>query len=1289
MRHFVLAILCLILVSPLHAQEVVVSEYRNSVDQEAEWTEILVIEDDVDLRGYIVTDNRGAGDRRQSGPQFTDIPFWAHVRAGTIILIHHGPESVVQNPDFDADDGYLEMSQLDLDYFDIVNVDGASTSSGMNINQDRDFIQILAPDTSHVHGLMHGRPGGDTWNNTPSPKAGYDTTNIGPRSICVSGRTLAAYAAGRSNDSCSTGRYMTPGLPNRVDERKERNGLPDVNYLFWQEVREPSWSEDPVITIDEVTPTRHVISWTPMIDTYPEDGVSGYLVLRDTNDFVGFPADAIVDGTIYNVGDQWGSAEIIAVVPTSDGATYTDTKDLECGTSYTYRVYSYRFGVDDELGQPAPETARGRQYAPDYAQSEPVNKPNPPKPQIQASQTEICPGDTVTLTTTSRDADEYEWTVNGAPVDVLGSFSIEVTEPGTYRLTVTLEGGCQATSESITVRTLPAPKVALLPKGTITICDGDTVQLRADTSVSSYEWRRNGVPIPGATGQTYNALQAGRYQVLIETASGCRGISEITTISIPDVRYSFEPTTVDFGTLGTCQSSTSATVELVNEGDDAITLSQIAMPPGFALVSPAPGFVVAPGARETLTLLFAPSGTGVTTGQATFTATPCGVQQTLDLRGERLQGEIALDKAGIDFGIFTACPTSDIREVGAFTLTNSGASDVTVRAPLVSPPFYLLTQFTTVNLAPSESFTIEIQYRPLGPDLDRGVTDVIGFPFTSVNCNDTLQATLQAGTFFPRLELAEDQIDLGFVLQCAGYVDTVLEVRNTSPVDASVTGNVSPNVSLTGIPIIVPAGESRFVPLRVTPNPGVGGFAVRDTIIGEACDQRFGVRFSGTWFAGQFTGDPDVLDVPAVSLCGGPDSSTATFTITASQTNGLRAPVTFVDISPPFSVDLQVGTTIISDLDVVVTYQPTLAGFDVDTVIVVFGPCGDTVRTVVRGEARSAARTTLIDDPDFGVIGDGQTAQRRLVITNTGGTDLPVEGLEGVSAPFSIVSSTPDLPTVLAPGDSAVVILEYVYFGPDRRDTTTITSRSSGPCADSVTITLTGATTPSEPLEGIVVVIPEDLTADIGASVDIPVTLTSTDPLQGAGLNSITVDITYDGSIFKAVTAASAVAGVTTEVRETSPGRAELTISASELLEADPLVVITGTTFLGGARSTPLAITDVRSNTGGVTGDDGQLTLTGECAVETQVIALGATPSIRVQSVNPGSVVVEVTTLTDDPAEILMVDLRGAVYASSTISVRPGVHHVTVPIEALSNGLYVVSMQHGRFQRSTTVMISD
>ena len=67
-RSILISLWLILCISPMSAQDVVISEYLNDVAPSIEWTEILVVKDNMDLRGYIVTDNRGQGDQRQSGP---------------------------------------------------------------------------------------------------------------------------------------------------------------------------------------------------------------------------------------------------------------------------------------------------------------------------------------------------------------------------------------------------------------------------------------------------------------------------------------------------------------------------------------------------------------------------------------------------------------------------------------------------------------------------------------------------------------------------------------------------------------------------------------------------------------------------------------------------------------------------------------------------------------------------------------------------------------------------------------------------------------------------------------------------------------------------------------------------------------------------------------------------------------------------------------------------------------------------------------------------------------------
>ncbi|WP_188616889.1 choice-of-anchor L domain-containing protein, partial [Cloacibacterium rupense] len=51
------------------------------------------------------------------------------------------------------------------------------------------------------------------------------------------------------------------------------------------------------------------------------------------------------------------------------------------------------------------------------------------------------------------------------------------------------------------------------------ICHGDTLTLDATTSGATYQWYKDGTPISGATGATFNVSSAGKYEVMINSSS--------------------------------------------------------------------------------------------------------------------------------------------------------------------------------------------------------------------------------------------------------------------------------------------------------------------------------------------------------------------------------------------------------------------------------------------------------------------------------------------------------------------------------------------------------------------------------------------------------------------------------------------------------------------------------------------------------------------------------------------------------------------------------------------------
>lgn len=93
---------------------------------------------------------------------------------------------------------------------------------------------------------------------------------------------------------------------------------------------------------------------------------------------------------------------------------------------------------------------------------------------------------------------------------------------GNYRVTVTDNGGCSATSVNyaLVVNTLPPVSISV---------NGNTL---SSFGASTYQWIFNGTPINGATDSIYLALQDGSYQVSITDASGCAALSNSVNVVV-------------------------------------------------------------------------------------------------------------------------------------------------------------------------------------------------------------------------------------------------------------------------------------------------------------------------------------------------------------------------------------------------------------------------------------------------------------------------------------------------------------------------------------------------------------------------------------------------------------------------------------------------------------------------------------------------------------------------------------------------------------------------------------
>jgi hypothetical protein len=127
---------------------------------------------------------------------------------------------------------------------------------------------------------------------------------------------------------------------------------------------------------------------------------------------------------------------------------------------------------------------------------------------------------------------------------------------GNYIVQVRDANGCETEVEVVITSENQAPAV---PTISIQGTDGISTEVSfMSSSAEGNQWIKDGVEIPGATGQSLEITQPGSYQVKVTGSSGCSSISEVTVItSTPEIR-SFKTrlfpnpagsfTTIDFGT---------------------------------------------------------------------------------------------------------------------------------------------------------------------------------------------------------------------------------------------------------------------------------------------------------------------------------------------------------------------------------------------------------------------------------------------------------------------------------------------------------------------------------------------------------------------------------------------------------------------------------------------------------------------------------------------------------------------------------------------------------------------
>jgi hypothetical protein len=166
--------------------------------------------------------------------------------------------------------------------------------------------------------------------------------------------------------------------------------------------------------------------------------------------------------------------------------------------------------------------------------------------------TTFCSNTSLLLSANTGTGFSYQWQKNTVNISGAISANYVANLTGNYRCIVTNPCG-SSTSNTIAITVNPQPNAVITPNGTVGFCTGGSILLTATSgSGYSYQWKKSGVDIAGATAQTYNVSQAGSYTVVV-TAGSCTATSAIVTVALSQP---LSPTITSSGFGGFCGSTT-------------------------------------------------------------------------------------------------------------------------------------------------------------------------------------------------------------------------------------------------------------------------------------------------------------------------------------------------------------------------------------------------------------------------------------------------------------------------------------------------------------------------------------------------------------------------------------------------------------------------------------------------------------------------------------------------------------------------------------------------------------
>ena len=487
-------------------------------------------------------------------------------------------------------------------------------------------------------------------------------------------------------------------------------------------------------------------------------------------------------------------------------------------------------------------------------------------------------------------------------------------------------------------------------------------------------------------------------------------------------RHQSQPTGVDFGDV-TVETSSTRTVVVTNLGHSNATISAATVTgSGFNYMGPALPLTLSRGQSVNLTISFAPSAAGVSSGNLSLSTSGNVSPNSVPLTGTGVQSQqtllLTVSPQSVSFG------NVPVGSNGSQTvsLLNTGNGPVNVsQATMAGNGFGMSGLAVPMTLGPGQSTAFTVSFAPAGAGSASGNISVVSNAANSVST-----VALSGMGVQPQISAAPGSVSFGTVTvgQTSSQAVTLTNAGG-APLNITQLAGPGTGFSLTGLalPLTLAPGKSTAFTVSFTPTSGASSSSSL-MLMSNAPTSPTTIPLSGAGSAQVLQLTPSTT---ALSFGNQTLNASATQSVTLTNTGNSAVSISQVNVAGTgFSLNGSAPVVTLSAGQAAsfsVTFTPTVAGNATGSASVVSTAANSPLSISLAGVGVQPQISVVPGSVSFGTVTVGQTNSQTITLSNPGTANLTVTQSAGPGTGFGLTGLA--LPLTLAPGKSTAFTVSF------------------------------------------------------------------------------------------------------------------------------------------------------------------------------------------------------------------------------------------------------------------------